>query len=141
MGGFVLHENVNANRVLGWNRLMELYKAGRIDLSSITEARINDHSKADGLAKGLALLQTIWFIIQCIARFLDDHLVLTELELATAALAVLSLIMYFLWWSKPFNAETPILVILVDSQPNSQQQIVSSKSVHIKGKPESFSFL
>jgi len=111
MGGFVLLEG-KKKRILGWKRLMEYYKARQIDLSDITEASINDHSKADGFAKGLALLQTCWFIVQCIAWFADHHLVLTELELITAALAVLSLAMYFLWWNKPFNAEIPIMITL-----------------------------
>jgi len=111
MGGFVLLEG-KKKHILGWKHLMEYYKARQIDLSDITEASINDHSKADGFAKGLALLQTCWFIVQCIARFADHHLVLTELELVTGALAVLSLAMYFLWWNKPFNAEIPIMIIL-----------------------------
>jgi len=112
MGGFVLQTNDGTKRILGWKLLLQYYKEGRIDLSDITEARINDHSKADGFAKGLALLQTCWFIVQSVARFSDSSLVLTELELATAALAVLSLVMYFLWWNKPFNAEIPIIISL-----------------------------
>ncbi|KAF9556211.1 hypothetical protein CPC08DRAFT_641874, partial [Agrocybe pediades] len=107
MGGFMLREEGGKDRVLGWRTLVKYYKQGRLDLSDVTEDRINDHSKADGLAKGLALLQMFWFIAQCIARFFDKHLILTELELATAALAVLSLFMYFLWWNKPFNASVP----------------------------------
>jgi len=118
MGGFVLVDGKKRG-ILGWKPLMEYYKAGRIDLSEITEASINDHSKADGFAKGLALLQTCWFIVQCIARFADHHLVLTELELITAALAVLSLAMYFLWWNKPFNAEIPIIITLSNPQTDS----------------------
>ncbi|KAF4616727.1 hypothetical protein D9613_008662 [Agrocybe pediades] len=114
MGGLMLHDKGRAKQVLGWETLMHCYyQAGRIDLSSVTEASINDHSKADGLAKGLALLQTFWFIVQCIARFSDKSLVLTGLELATAALAVLSLIMYLLWWNKPFNAQIPIPITLL----------------------------
>ena len=119
MGGFVLQKDGRVQRVLGWNTLMILHDLGAINLSDITEARINDHSKADGFAKGLALLQTCWFIIQCIARFSDGKLVLTEIELVTAALAVLSLVMYFLWWNKPFNADIPILVTLCEPRNGS----------------------
>jgi len=111
----MLHENGKEKRVLGWGVLMKHYKAGRIDLLDVTERRINDHSKADGFAKGLALLQTLWFIIQCVARLVDPGLALTELELVTAALAVLSLLMYALWWNKPFNAEIPIVIVLSNS--------------------------
>ena len=117
MGGFMLHETGKEPRVIGWKKLLEHHKAGRIDLSIITEARIQDHSKADGLAKGLALIQTFWFITQCIARFFDENFVLTEFELVTAALAVVSLVIYFLWWNKPFNAEIPIVITLTDQLP------------------------
>jgi len=116
MGGFMLYENGKAKHVLGWKEFMVHYKAGRVDLSNITEACIADHSKADGFAKGLALLQTVWFITQSIARFSDKNLVLTEIELVTMALAILSLGMYSLWWNKPFNAQIPIYITL--SQPN-----------------------
>lgn len=112
----MLHENGRPKHILGWNALIEHYKAGRIDLSDVTEARINDHSKADEFAKGLALLQTLWFIVQCIARLVDDNLVLTQLELTTASLALLSLFVYVLWWNKPFNAEVPIVIVVSDSQ-------------------------
>ncbi|KAF9566567.1 hypothetical protein CPC08DRAFT_758899 [Agrocybe pediades] len=117
MGGFVLYEDGKAQILLDWNTLMEYYKRGQVDLSSITESMINDHSKADGFGKGIALLQTTWFIIQCSARFFDERLVLTELELVTTALALLSFLTYILWWNKPFNAETPIPIVL--SQPDS----------------------
>ncbi|KAF9542829.1 hypothetical protein CPC08DRAFT_716872 [Agrocybe pediades] len=113
MGGFMLREEGKEERVLVWKALKEYYKQGQLDLSDITEDRINDHSKADGFAKGLALLQMFWFITQCVARLVDKNLILTELELATAALALLSLVMYFLWWNKPFNAGVPITITLL----------------------------
>ncbi|KAF9561190.1 hypothetical protein CPC08DRAFT_689347 [Agrocybe pediades] len=115
MGGFMLREEGEGknDRVLWWDTLKECYKQGRLDLSDITEDRINDHSKADGFAKGLALLQMFWFITQCVARLFDKNLILTELELATAALALLSFTMYLLWWNKPFNAGVPITITLL----------------------------
>ncbi|KAF4616901.1 hypothetical protein D9613_008769 [Agrocybe pediades] len=122
MGGFMLREEGKKDRVLGWRTLMEYYRQGRLDLSEVTEDRINDHSKADWFAKGLALLQMFWFVTQCIARFLDKHLILTEIELATAALALLSLVMYFLWWNKPFNAGVPITITLLPAETDSQSK-------------------
>ncbi|KAF9536493.1 hypothetical protein CPC08DRAFT_717813, partial [Agrocybe pediades] len=120
MGGFMLREEEKKDRVLGWKTLMTYYELGILDLSGVTEERINDHSKADWFAKGLALLQMFWFIAQCIARFFDTSLILTELELATAALALLSLVMYLLWWNKPFNAEVSIVITLLPAEKNSQ---------------------
>ncbi|KAF4616964.1 hypothetical protein D9613_008727 [Agrocybe pediades] len=114
MGGFVLYEKDKPKRILEWKALMEYYEKGRVDLSEITEAAVDDRSKADAFGKCIAFIQTSWFIIQCIARFSDNRLVLTELELITAALAVLSLPMYCFWWNKPFNAEVPITIVLLD---------------------------
>jgi len=126
MGGFMLYEDGTAKQVLGWKAIMEHYKAGRVDLSTVTEARINDQSKADGFAKGLALLQTFWFITQCIARLSDTRLLLTELELITAALAILSLVMYFLWWNKPFNVEVPIMITFQEPEQNGNVNVNKS---------------
>jgi len=56
---------------------------------------------------------------RCIARVLDKRLVLTKLELVTAALAMLSLVMCALWWNKPFNAEISRIITLLNSQPSS----------------------
>ncbi|KAF4616963.1 hypothetical protein D9613_008724 [Agrocybe pediades] len=128
MGGFVLYEDGKAHTLLDWNTLMEYYKRGQVDLSSITETMINDHSKADGFGKGIALLQTTWFIIQCSARFFDDHLVLTELELVTTALALLSFLTYILWWNKPFNAETPIPIILSRPDSNPEESLLQTNN-------------
>ena len=111
----MIQQNGQEKRILTFGSLATYYSQGRIDLAGVTEARINDHGKADGLAKGIALLQTLWFIVQCIARFADRHLILTELELVTAALAVLSFVMYVLWWNKPFNAEVPIVLAISDT--------------------------
>ena len=53
-----------------------------IDFSSFrvpTEAEIKDRGKSDWLAKSLVLLQTSWFVMQCIARA-HAHLPVTHLE-------------------------------------------------------------
>ncbi|KAF4616852.1 hypothetical protein D9613_008689 [Agrocybe pediades] len=123
MGGFVIQDHEGSRKVLGWESLLQHYKDGRIDLSCITETIINDHSKADGFGKSIAFIQTSWFTIQCVARFSVNGLSLTALELVTASLAVLSLIMYLLWWNKPFNAEMPIVIVISEaiSAPHSDQ--------------------
>ncbi|KAF4616851.1 hypothetical protein D9613_008688 [Agrocybe pediades] len=118
-GGFMLYGNGKAMGPLTWPASMRHFGSGRIDLSGVKEDTINDHSKADGFGKGIALLQTSWFITQCIARFFGKHFILIELELVTAALAILSVIMYLLWWNKPFNAEIPIAITLLEPRSHS----------------------
>ncbi|KAF8648131.1 hypothetical protein AX16_006381 [Volvariella volvacea WC 439] len=68
---------------------------------------IKDHGKGDLLAKLIVVLQTTWFVVQCIARRVEG-LVLTELELVTLAFAALNAVTYILWWDKPLGVEYPI---------------------------------
>ncbi|KAF9474833.1 hypothetical protein BDN70DRAFT_779290, partial [Pholiota conissans] len=64
------------------------------------EEDIKDRSKGDAISKAFVLLQTMWFIAQCISRWLAK-LPVTELEVVTLAFAMLNIITYALWWHKP----------------------------------------
>jgi len=129
----VLYENNKPLRVLQYSDLSllkrystlvplketkqnRLYLEGKIEFPSISEDEIRDRSKADALGKALAIIQTVWFVAQCIARTRVPGLILTELELVTVAFAVLNAFMYFLWWNKPLNAQTPVAVHLLKVQ-------------------------
>lgn len=72
-----------------------------------TETELKDRGKSDALTKTIVLVQTSWFIIQCIARG-TQHLPLTELEVITLAYAMLNFFIYGFWWDKPRNVECPI---------------------------------
>ena len=74
-----------------------------------TQAEIEDRGKSDCLAKSLVLLQTSWFVIQCIARGIE-HLPLTHLEIVTLAYAAMNFVIYIFWWNKPLNVNRPVRV-------------------------------
>ena len=74
-----------------------------------TEAEIRDRGKSDWLAKSLVLLQTSWFIMQCIARAIG-HLPVTHLEIVTLAYAAMNFVIYIFWWNKPLNVNRPVRV-------------------------------
>jgi len=78
-------------------------------LRKISEEDIKDRSKSDILSKLIAITQTTWFILQCIARG-QQRLTLTELELVTLALASLNAITYVFWWHKPLGIQVPIRI-------------------------------
>ncbi|KAF8660455.1 hypothetical protein AX16_001635 [Volvariella volvacea WC 439] len=78
-----------------------------IKIPRIPEKEIKDHGKGDILAKAIVVLQTTWFVAQCIARHAEG-LTITEIELVTLAFATLNMITYGLWWSKPLNVGYPI---------------------------------
>ena len=82
--------------VLTHRMMRDLLRKGKIAFPSITEEEIEDRSKADGLGKGIAILQTTWFIAQCLSRPAQG-LIITEIELITLAIATLNGLLYFLW--------------------------------------------
>jgi len=91
--------------------LMTLFVDGYIDFPDITEKEIRDKSKGDVLSKCLVILQTGWFVVQCIARAVE-RLPVTELELVTIAFATLNFVTYVFWWNKPLNVQRPFRVLL-----------------------------
>lgn len=74
-----------------------------------SEEEINDRSKADSFSKLVVLVQTLWFVMQCIARHIE-HLPITELEVAALAYTVPILGIYICWWNKPLGVTQPIRV-------------------------------
>lgn len=70
--------------------------------SAISITEIEDRSKGDEWTKGIAVLQTAWFLAQCIARQIQG-LAITELEIATTAFALVNIVIYIVWWSKPLD--------------------------------------
>ena len=94
-----------------------------------TEAEIKDRGKSDWLAKSVVLLQTSWFVIQCIARGIK-HLPVTHLEIVTLAYAAMNFVIYVFWWNKPLNINRPVRVFrkLGESEPSETQSQSSSEA-------------
>ena len=96
-----------------------------IDMPEITAADIEDRSKGDTLWKAVAILQTTWFILQCIARG-QQRLALTELELVTLALASLNAVTFAIWWHKPLGVQEPLRIYLrTDSEARKVKDVES----------------
>ncbi|KAF7369979.1 hypothetical protein MSAN_00627800 [Mycena sanguinolenta] len=117
MGGFVWqtgHPIATKEQLEDPNLGLELQKA----IQNVKEKDITDKSKGDALSKGVALLQGLWFILQCVAR-VHQHLAVTQLEVATLAFAVVNTFIWVLWWNKPLDAQQPI-VIGPPAQPDTE---------------------
>ena len=108
--------------VLTHDMLRGLLQEGKIAFPTITEEEIKDRSKADGLAKGIAVLQTTWFIAQCISRPAQG-LIITEIELITLAIAALNGLLYFLWWNKPLDVRCCVPVLLLHGEDRKPVEI------------------
>ncbi|KAK7028222.1 hypothetical protein VNI00_014912 [Paramarasmius palmivorus] len=77
---------------------------------TLTEDEIRDNlSHSDVITKSIAVIQTIWFIAQVIARAVEG-LAITELEIVTVGFAILNFGTYFLWWNKPLRVRHPVRV-------------------------------
>ncbi|KAK7022811.1 hypothetical protein VNI00_016938 [Paramarasmius palmivorus] len=76
---------------------------------TLTEEEIKDRSHADVITKSIAVIQTIWFIAQVIARAVEG-LAITELEIVTVGFAILNFGTYYLWWNKPLRVRHPVRV-------------------------------
>ena len=101
-----------------------------IDFTSFTvptEEEINDRGKSDWLAKSLVLLQTSWFVMQCIARA-KEHLPITHLEIVTLAYAAMNFVIYIFWWNKPLNVNRPVRVFRKPEPSATQHQDISRET-------------
>lgn len=78
-------------------------------LTPPSEEEIKDRSKADSFSKLIVLVQTLWFVMQAIARHVEP-LPITELEVATLAYTPPILGIYVCWWNKPLGVTQPIRV-------------------------------
>lgn len=109
MGGFTYYNEKGELEILTATKMDELFKGGKIEWPTVTAKQIRDRSKADFLSKLIVIVQTGWFCLQLIVR-LSTHLVVTELEISTLAFAILNVIVYVLWWNKPFDVRSHVIV-------------------------------
>jgi len=86
--------------------VLQLARAGL--LPDITDDEVEERSKADNLAKIGVCVQVIWFSVQSAVR-VSKGLPLTLLEVHTIAHMFCALIMYLLWWTKPYEMGSPII--------------------------------
>ncbi|KDR83299.1 hypothetical protein GALMADRAFT_57570 [Galerina marginata CBS 339.88] len=136
MGGFSLYDGSFFIGVLGPEQLKARLRNSQIVMPTITEKEINDRSKGDGLSKTIVLMQTVWFIAQCIARKVEG-LDFTELEPVTLAYAALNSIMYAFWWNKPLNVQTTVPGVYLLPPPLPTTEAFENTPKSAKERPES----
>ncbi|CAO1600486.1 hypothetical protein XANCAGTX0491_004175 [Xanthoria calcicola] len=86
---------------------VELAKLGLLE--PIPTSVIEDKSKADPITKTFVCIQAGWFVVQCIAR-VSQGLPLSLLEIYVLAHVCLAFFMYLLWFAKPYDAISPIIM-------------------------------
>ncbi|KAH9957227.1 hypothetical protein BC827DRAFT_1138343 [Russula dissimulans] len=109
MGGFMKYEGNQPIQVLLPEELRSYSLTGNGDFPRLSKTEIQDKSKGDFISKAAVILQTSWFVTQCIARGVKG-LPITSLELATLAFAGLNFVIYVLWLDKPLNVQCGVRV-------------------------------
>ncbi|KAI0062774.1 hypothetical protein BV25DRAFT_1915898 [Artomyces pyxidatus] len=111
MGGFHCYDDGEPKHPLSRDDVVQLVKTG--DLVPPTEDELVVWSQGDALSKALAVVQTLWFVVQCIARRAEG-LPITQLEIMTLAYTTITVAMYAVWWDKPQNVSGPVRVAMPD---------------------------
>ena len=83
---------------------------------TLTSEDVEERSNADLIAKIIVTGQVVWFAIAVISR-LASHIPVTPLEAHTVVHVGCALVMYLMWWEKPYNVDRSIL--LTDSKTKS----------------------
>ncbi len=80
-------------------------------LAEVPEEEIEERSKADGFSKAIAIVQIFWFVLQCLARRIQ-HLPIVPIEMSALAFSILSIVLYMIWWYKPFDVQVHVVLPL-----------------------------
>ncbi|THU76973.1 hypothetical protein K435DRAFT_894766 [Dendrothele bispora CBS 962.96] len=136
MGGFALFEDGKYLYTLEdadeFRPLRTRWSPGApIDESNLRR-QIESQNSTDFLTKFIAVVQTTWFILQCIARK-TEGLVVTDLEIVTLAFALLNIATYVLWWNKPQRVRYPVKI---DYCRSAKSKVKIKKDRSIKGGVE-----
>lgn len=107
MGGFHFYNDGNPVYPLSPRQVADLVERRALMPPMLHE--LKDRSKGDAVSKGIAIVQTLWFVMQFVAREIE-HLPITGLEVMTLAYTVITFAMYAAWWHKPLNVSYPVPV-------------------------------
>jgi hypothetical protein len=120
MGGFVVQNDSSIDEKhrirVRPEVLLKLFQRKAMPWPTLSDAEINDRSKADWIAKGLAIIQSLWFTTQLIGRWAQG-LAVTTLELFTFGIVICAIVTYIAWWEKPFDVQVPVVLQTKETIP------------------------
>lgn len=79
-------------------------------LPTIQASDVDERSKADLFAKLLVLIQILWFALQVVARLIQG-ITVTPLETHTAIHVGCTILLYAIWFNKPYNLTQSIEIM------------------------------
>lgn len=112
MGGLIIDTPELGRQYLTAEGILILATVGL--LPQLNERDVIDRNKADTLAKGLVIIQLTWFLLQVLVRVVNS-LPITLLEAHTSIHVGFTILIFSLWFRKPYNVQYPITISDQDS--------------------------
>ena len=137
MGGFALRTRDGVVFFLDSKQIAWLLEHGCISATQFEQTflldpkSIDDRNKSDTFVRILAIGQTLWFTINCIARGVQG-LGLTTLEITTIGIIVDSVLVYYVWRYKPADIDT---AVVVDSDMDLNDILIKEEDENARNQP------
>ncbi|KAJ9604665.1 hypothetical protein H2200_010779 [Cladophialophora chaetospira] len=110
MGGFrVVDDSSGQEYAFRAAQLSWLLARQELELPEVSQEELDDKSDADWIAKTIACGQSLWFLINAMAR-LSSGMPLTTLEIEVLPFIATTWWTYLFWWQKPVNILLPTKV-------------------------------
>lgn len=109
MGGFVLKAPDFEPFPITARQLYVLVAGGTLPLPELYKREITDKSKGNWFVKGVAVWQTAYILVTIAIR-LGRNMAVTPLEIMTATIGFCAFVTMLLWWRKPLDVETPVVI-------------------------------
>jgi hypothetical protein len=109
MGGFMLQSPDVPSFPVDSEQLAYLVEGKYLPYPAVDEKTIWDRNKADRFARLITSVQITWFVIQCLARWVQ-RLAVSTLEITTFATILATLNSLFFWYHKPLDVRKPIIL-------------------------------
>lgn len=116
---------------------IELVRRGH--LVAPTDAELASLSKGDAFSKTVIIVQSLWFVMQIIARPIN-HLSVTSLEVMTLGYTLMTIMLYVVWWQKPLNVGCAIRIPNEHVEPKDKLDgdLMERICNHLIGVPDRF---
>jgi hypothetical protein len=109
MGGFMMYRDNQPIQTLSVPQFRRLIQRGVIDFPLITTSELKERGSPHPTLIFLVVLQSTWFITQCLSRLIKD-LVITQLEVITLVLLVMNGLILVFTYQKPLDIRYPVQI-------------------------------
>lgn len=115
MGGYLIRTRDGAQFPLTSRHLYYLIAKGHIkktqvEVDIIVDKKIiEDKNKTDAIIRTITIIQTLWFVINCVARAIQ-RLAVTTIELTVCAFITTTVPVVYFWFHKPADISSAFVV-------------------------------